>query len=148
MLKIEFIYQWEPVLIDGYREYFFPQKITPFMKEQYKYPSIYRWHIFREQPEDQKLIYIGEAKELCPKRINGYLNPGSSQKTNIRIKQEFLSYLRKGFKIRLEILRFSKIKIEDIVFTNNDLVDKHIRRFVEELMIIIYRQKGFKILNL
>ena len=85
---------------------------------------------------------------MCPQRINGYLNPGPSQQTNKRIKGKFQTYLDKGFKIRLEILQFDNIKIEDFTFIDNDLKDKHIRRFLEELMIIIYGQKGYKILNL
>ena len=147
-LKVEFAYQWKPVLMDRNKKYFFPERITPFMREKYKQPAIYRWDIFRKQREDEKLIYIGEAQELCPQRINGYLNPGPSQQTNNRIKKKFQYYVRKGFKIGLEILQFDKIKIEDFIFTNNHLSDKHIRRFVEELMIIIYQQKGFEILNL
>jgi hypothetical protein len=146
--KIEFAYQWEPVLIDENREYLFPQIITSFMKRRYKHPAIYRWNIFKKEPEDEKLIYIGEAQELCPQRISGYLNPGPSQRTNKRIKEEFQGYLKSEFKIGLEILQFDKINIEDFTFINNDLRDKHFRRFLEELMIIIYKQKGFKILNL
>lgn len=147
-VKLEFAYQWEPVLMDENTEYFFPERITPFMRKRYKQSAIYRWDIFRKEPEDEKLIYIGEAQELCPQRINGYLNPGPSQKTNKRIKEKFQGYLDKGFKIGLEILQFDKIKIENFTLTINDLNDKHVRRFVEELMVIIYKQKGFQILNL
>lgn len=147
-VKVEFAYQWRPILIDENREYLFPKKITSFMKSRYKHPAIYRWNIFRKEPEDEKLIYIGEAQELCPQRINGYLNPGPSQQTNKRIKEEFQGYLKKGFKIGLEILQFDEIRIKDFTLTNNDLYDKHVRRFIEELLVIIYKQKGFKILNL
>jgi len=135
-------------LIDENREYLFPEDITSFMKRRYKHSVIYRWDIFKKEREDEKLIYIGEAQELCPERINGYLNPGPSQKTNNRIKEKFQAYLKSEFKIGLEILKFDKINIEDFTFTKNDLCDKHFRRFIEELMIIIYKQKGFKILNL
>ena len=147
-LKVEFAYQWGPILIDDSRGYLFPEKITPFMKSRYKHSAIYRWNIFRKEPGDEKLIYIGEAQELGPQRINGYLNPGPSQQTNKRIKEEFQGYLENGFKIGLDILQFDEIRIEDFTLTNNDLRDKHVRRFVEELLITIYKQKGFKILNL
>ena len=147
-LKVEFTYKWEPVLADENREYFFPEEITSFMKRNYRHPAIYRWNIFRKEPEDEKIIYIGEAQELCPQRINGYLNPGPSQRTNKRIREEFQSYLEKGFKIKLEILRFVEIKISDFIITYNDLSDKHVRRFIEELMIVTHKQKGFKLLNL
>ena len=147
-IKVEFAYQWKPVLIEVDKEYYFPKRITQFMRKTYNHPAIYRWNIFRNEPDDEKLIYIGEAQELCPQRINGYLNPGPSQQTNKRIKEKLQGYLDKGFKIGLEILRFDNIKIENFALTNNDLNDKHVRRFVEELMVIIYKQKGFQILNL
>ena len=147
-VKVDFAYQWKPILIEMDKEYYFPEKITPFMRKTYKHPAIYRWNIFRNEPDDEKLIYIGEAQELFPLRIKGYLKPGPSQQTNKRIKEKFQVYLDKGFKIGLEILRFDNIKIENFALTNNDLNDKHVRRFIEELMLIIYKQKGFQILNL
>ena len=147
-IKVGFTYQWKPILKEECKEYFFPEGITPFMGRNYRKPAIYRWNIFRSDSEDEKLIYIGETQELCPQRINGYLNPGPSQKTNKRIKEMFQDYLNKGLKIRLERLQFNEIKIENFTLTSDDLEDKHIRRFIEELMVIIYRQKGFQILNL
>ena len=98
--------------MDENEEYFFPKKISPFMKSKYKHPAIYRWNTFRKESDDEKLIYIGEAQELCPQRINGYLHPGPSQLTNRRIKEEFQSYLRSGFKVGLEVLQFDEIRIE------------------------------------
>ena len=118
------------------------------MRQTYKHPAIYRWNIFKKEPDDEKIIYIGEAQKLCPQRINGYLNPGPSQQTNKRIKEKFQGYLDEIFKIGLEILRFDNIKIENFAVTHNDLNDKHVRRFVEELMVIICKPKGFQILNL
>jgi len=56
--------------------------------------------------------------------------------------------LNERLKIRLEMLQFDKIKIENFTFINSNLKDKHVRRFLEELMVIKYRRKGFQILNL
>jgi hypothetical protein len=146
-IKIEFNYQWEPAVRDeNGNNYFFPEEITPFMRQKYRHPAIYRWNIFSESLKDEK-FYIGEAQDLC-QRINGYLNPGPSQQTNKRINKKFHEYIENGFKIRLEILRFEKIRINDFVITENDLSHKHNRRFIEELMVIIYEQKGFQLLNL
>ncbi|RLI17394.1 hypothetical protein DRO54_11590 [Candidatus Bathyarchaeota archaeon] len=147
-IKVEFTYQWIPILKGEDEEYYFPERITSFMRSNYKQPAIYRWNVFRNNSEDEKLIYIGEAQELCPQRINGYLNPGPSQQTNRRTKEMFQDYLSKGLKIRLEMLQFNNIKIENFTLINSDLKDKHVRRFLEELMVIIYKQKGFQILNL
>ncbi len=147
-LGIDLSYQQEVVLSDAKKEYLFPKQITQFMKDRYKHPAVYRWDIYRNRPEDQKLIYIGEAQQLCPQRINGYLNPGPSQQTNKRIKDKFQSYLDQGLKIGLEIFHFDRIIVGDFSFTRSDIGDKHLRRFLEELLIIYYRRKGFTILNL
>jgi len=90
MIKVEFTYHWIPILKEEGQEYHFPEEISSFMRKNYRKPAIYRWNVFRNIPSDKKIIYIGEAQELCPQRINGYLYPGPSQRTNNRIKK----YLR------------------------------------------------------
>ncbi|MHA1197052.1 MAG: hypothetical protein ACTSRH_14750 [Promethearchaeota archaeon] len=147
-IKVKFAYQWTPILKNESEEYYFPDKITQFMNKKYKHPTIYRWNIFRNKPEDEKLIYVGETQELCRQRLYQYLKPGGDQPTNKRINEKFYEYLREGLKIKLEILQFDTIKIGNFTLTNNDLENKHIRRFLEGLMVIIYRKKGFQILNL
>lgn len=76
------------------------------------------------------------------------MNPGLSQQTNKRIKEKFLGYIKNRFKIELEIFHFEKIRIEDFTLTNEDLYAKHVRRFIEESMIIMYKKKEYQILNL
>ncbi len=134
--------------MDGHNGYLFPQPLTSYMKQEYKQPAIYRWNVFREEPGDEKLIYIGEAQKLCPQRINNYLNPGPSQQTSKRINREFQNYLKKGMKIRLEILRFGDVEIGDFVIAKDEVQEKHVRRFIEELMVVIFRKKGYRVLNL
>lgn len=58
---MKFDFQRKFVLMDGNKEYTFPKKITSFMRSIYRRPAIYRWNIFRKEPGDEKLIYIGEA---------------------------------------------------------------------------------------
>ncbi|MHA1252865.1 MAG: GIY-YIG nuclease family protein [Candidatus Helarchaeota archaeon] len=147
-IKVKFTYQWTPILKNEREEYCFPDQITPFMNKKYKHPAIYRWNIFRNKSEDEKLLYIGETQELCRQRLYQYLKPGGDQQTNKRINEKFYEYLREGLKIKLEILQFDTIKIGNFTLNNNDLENKHVRRFLEGLMVIIYRQKGFQILNL
>jgi len=146
-LKVDFAYQWEPVLVDVSREYRFPEEITPYMKKIYWLPTIYRWNIFRNELSDEKLVYIGEAQELCPQRINNYLNAHPSQKTNWSIKEKFQNYLKNGLKIGLEFLQFEEIKFEDFILTYNDLQDKHVREFLQDTMIVLSKKLGFKVLN-
>jgi hypothetical protein len=147
-LALRFDYEWVPVLLEENQEYLFPEKISPYMRKSYRHPAIYRWNIFKNKPGDERLVYIGEAQQLCPQRIYGYLNPGPTQKTNQRMKEEFLEYSDKGYKIGLEVLRFSNARFGDFTIAQDDLSDKHVRRFMEELMIVLSDREGFKILNL
>lgn len=146
-INIEFVYKWVPVLREEDKNYRFPEGITSFMRRNYRRPAVYRWNIFRNRLGDEKLIYIGETEELC-RRIYQYLNPGRRQRTSKRIRKELENYLNKGFKIELEVLKFDKIKVGSHTIRTDDLEDKHVRRFLEELMTIIYTRKGFQILNL
>jgi len=133
---------------DKEKSYFFPERINLFMKEKYKIPVVYRWDVYKKVPEDKKLVYFGEAKTLCPQRINGYLNPGPSQQTNKRMKAMFLDYINEGYNVSLEKLEFDVITIGEFTFYQRDLENKHLRRFLEEVMAIYYQAKGFTILNL
>lgn len=81
-IKVEVTYQWISILKGEGEKYYFPERITSFMRSNSRQPPIYRWDVFRDNPEDEKLIYIGEAQELCSQQINGYLNPGPSRRTN------------------------------------------------------------------
>lgn len=148
-LKFELLnYTWRPVLTDRRGEkYFFPGKITAFMKENYKYPSVYRWRIFSDNQDTSDTVYIGEAQELCPKRIMHILNPGAEQMTNIRLKKIFEKFLQEGKKVGLEILSFDYLKIGDVKFTQEALKNKLLRSLLETLMIIESQKAGLKILN-
>ncbi len=147
-LGINLVYEWQAVLTEENEEYLFPHTITPFMKTRYREPAIYRWDICKNVPEDKKLVYIGETQELCPGRVNGYLNPGSSQQTNRRIKADFESYLMEGLKLRLDICSLDKISVGDSVFTRENISDKHIRRMIEEALIVHHKLRRFTVKNL
>lgn len=139
--------KWLPVMSNETEIYTFPDKITPFMKLHYRIPAIYRWHIYKSKPGDLKQIYIGEAVQLCPQRLNGYLRPGPSQQTNIRINKMFNELINDGRHIQLEYLDFDVVKIEDIEIISENLIDKHVRRMLEEVMVIYSTHKGYTILN-
>lgn len=147
-LRTEFNYRWNPVFRDKEKLYFFPERISLFMKEKYKIPAVYRWDIYKKVPEDEKIVYLGEAKILCPQRINGYLNPGPSQQTNKRMKAMFLDYINEDYNVSLETFDFDVITIGEFTFYQGDLENRHLRCFLEELMVVYYQSKGFTILNL
>ena len=75
-LQFECQYQWKPALLREKVEYIFPMAISPYMRTQYKGPAVFKWEVCYKVSGDKKVVYIGEAQEMCPKRLYGYLNPG------------------------------------------------------------------------
>jgi len=110
MITLTMDFEWKPVLEDKSAQYLFPNEITANMRQQYRTPAIYRWIV--ESDETVESVYIGETEELCPRRIYGYLNPGMSQMTNIRINNLFKDLIKKGKTIRLEHLVFSDFSLD------------------------------------
>jgi hypothetical protein len=147
-LNLVLSYEWQAVFLRDKVEYSFPLAISPFMRARYKEPAVYRWIIYKKTAADKKLVYIGEAQELCPKRLYGYLNPGPSQQTNKRIKKEFEDYLRNGFNIKLDVCNIHEITFAGSVLGKEALVDNYIRRLIAAAMIFEHRKKGFTILDL
>lgn len=146
-IKLHLRYSWDPVFRDETNEYHYPMAITPPMKKQYKKPAIYKWNIYKHSPDDQKKIYIGEAAILCPTRLQGYLKPGPSQHTNIRMKNMFSEYINQGLKIRLEVLNLQHSTIGKIPVTQEDLANKYVRRYIEAIMITHFQDKNYTLLN-
>jgi len=146
-LKVDFSFDWIPAFSAEDKPYFFPQPITDFMGRSYKHPAVYRWNIYKTFLSDERKIYIGECKQLCPERINGYLNPGPKQETNKRLNEQLIALVAQGLKVQLEIIRFDNISIGDFTLTLRDLSNKHLRRFIESLLITYYQRNGFTLLN-
>jgi hypothetical protein len=147
-VNISLAYEWQAILMREKVEYLFPLAITPFMRMRYKEPAVYRWNIYQKTTEDKKLVYIGEARELCPRRLYGYLNPGPTQESNKRIKAEFEGYLREGLNIRLDICNIQEITFCGSVLGKEALMDKYIRRLVVIAMIVEHRKRGFTVPDL
>ena len=109
--QIKLTYEWQPVLLRENVEYLFPMAISPFMRTRYKGPAVFKWEIYQNIPGDKKLVYIGEAQELCPKRLYGYLNPGPTQLANKKVNTEFRGYLKENLKIKLDICHIQDIDL-------------------------------------
>lgn len=146
-IKLVFSFRWIPVFANEGEEYHFPDKTTLYMRSKYKCPAIYRWNIYQNQPGDKKTFYIGET-ELFSRRIGHYLKPHGSQQTNKRIREKIDKYLADGFKIKLEMLYVVELQIGKITHTTSDLVNKHLRQCIEELLVTMYQNKGYSLLNL
>jgi len=92
-------------------------------------------------------IYIGET-EFLPSRINQYVYPGPSQKTNQRLKQLFEGEIKKGNQVYLEVLIFEDFKFGDFLFSMDILNDKNVRCFLENYFLIHYKQNNkYELLN-
>jgi hypothetical protein len=52
---------------------------------------------------DNKIKYIGKTTRTISERLNGYLNPNESQRTNVRINQKIHKVLKKGVNIDIYI---------------------------------------------
>ena len=146
-IAVNFAFEWEPVYQEKNTQYVFPNSITAFMKENYRKPTIYRWTIERGEDEDST-FYIGEAVRLCPDRLLGYLSPGPTQQTNIRLNQLFYESMNNGATIKFEILKFTGSFINDLRLGEKDLARQDIRRLIERLLVTLYRSQGLDLLNL
>lgn len=146
-IKADILYEWETVKRDINGDYYFEQDITPYMKKCYGKPCIYRWNIYKNKPEDLKIIYIGETKKLCPNRIKNVLKPGPSQRTNQRLNNDFKRYLDKKYRIRLEVFSIDKMNLSGSEIYEEDLKRPLIRQLIEAMLIDYYQQKGFNMLN-
>ena len=145
-LGTDFHFRWVSVYHEREKEYFFPQPITRYMLENYKYPAVYRWIIYQENREKINFAYIGTTKQLCPERHSGYLFPDTSY-TNLRLHKEFREFDKQGYKIGLELLQVEQIKINNVDVKLNNLHSQTARVFIETLLISYYRQNGLILLN-
>lgn len=145
-LVTDFQFRWIVVFCEHGKEYLFPQPLTSYMHEKYKYPVIYRWIVYRDCRERVQYAYIGTTKQLCPERLKGYLYPHSSR-TNLRLHQEFRDFAKQGFRVGLEILQVEQVKINNMIVKLNSLHSQTARSFVETLLIFYYRQNGLALLN-
>jgi hypothetical protein len=147
-IEVKVMFEWEAVRQSEAEEYVFPEPITEFMNRLYKRPAIYRWIIERTNTDDEMLMYIGEAVRLCPDRLSGYITPGPTQQTNLRLNQQFHECIACGGRIRLEILKMTGAFVNDLDLTEKDLSRQDIRRLIERLLVTMYRSQGVNLLNL
>lgn len=145
-VRIEMLYEWHQVWRHANEPYLFPRSLTPFMNHRYGQPAVYRWLISKAGSLAKPILYIGIARKLCPNRVEGYLDPGSS-KTNARLNAIFSDYVRQGFEIHLEILGSREVQIDGQSRTHFGVQSETRRRTLEELLIGYYKQQGFELLN-
>jgi hypothetical protein len=147
-LQIKLTYEWQIVYLRENVEYLFPMAISPYMRSKYKAPAVFKWDIYQNKPGDKKLVYLGEAQELCPKRLYGYLNPGQTQLANKKVNTEFRSYLKEKLNIRLQVCQIQEIYFKESLLEISAFNDKHVRRMVLEALIVEHMKRGVTVVDL
>ena len=143
--NIHFNYNWTNVYKTDGRAYHFPEN-PGLIDKKYKGPSVYKWSILGKNGNDLKIAYIGETIELI-RRVRHYCNPGPKQKTNVRIKDRFMEYLRTNRIINLEILIFDEIQLNEVTINSSNLLDSNLRKMLEHLFITIFKEEKYILLN-
>lgn len=144
-MEIKFEFEWKEVEVSKGAKYNYPEKMSTYMKTEYGFSSVYRWVL--RKGDDLKL-YIGEADQLCPQRINGYINLGPKQFTNIRMKEKLLNFKEKHYDVTLEFLSIKSLLIENKEIHSKDLANKYLRKFIEHLLLWHYsNDKRIELLN-
>ncbi|OAB45992.1 hypothetical protein [Paenibacillus glacialis] len=137
-------FNWSKVETDEI-PYLYPQTFDRSMNKNLQVPSVYRWRIYKTDSECRD-VYIGETDNL-KRRVTGYLKPGISQMTNIRMKNLFDNYIEKGYKIELDIVQISTFIFNGIELNQDSLSSKNIRLIIENMIILKHKNLGYNLLN-
>lgn len=89
---------------------------------------------------------MGETDAL-PQRLYQYLNPGPSQRTNLRLRALFDSEVAQGNMVQLDVLRFAPFALGKTMVMESDLTDKLTRRFLEHLLAVYHVRDGYTLIN-
>ena len=116
-LSLDFEYGWEKT------DFVYPNRYPG-----HDYPTIYTWVLISGSGD--KSYYLGETGRLS-RRISRYINPGSSQATNLRIKAE----MDKSKEVLLYKINIDSLKLNGENISETELEDKYIRRGLEGLLI-------------
>jgi hypothetical protein len=147
-IKLSLAYQWQPVFLREKVEYLFPMAISPFMRARYRTPAVFKWEVYQTLPGDRKIIYIGEAQELCPQRLYSYLSPSASQLANQKINAEFRVYLKDNLKIKLDVCQLDQLDWGEKAMGPESLKDRDLRRFLVSFLILVHKQVKYDVRDL
>ncbi len=131
---LEIIYRWADVQsLQGYN-YIYPALVSPYMKEQYCRPAVYRWMVWTPV-FGIHAYYVGETDNLAG-RIQHCLRPGSTQATNVRLKAYFDEAVNQKQRVELQTLVFEPFQVNKVNFSMELLGHTHIRRILENLVLV------------
>jgi hypothetical protein len=127
-------YEWQPVELDPGKPFNYPSSLNKAFIGNNSKPALYRWAL---KDENGLLTgaYIGETENLV-RRIKGYLRPGPTQQTNIRMRKNFLDHIESGGIVELQILKFEPFGINNVnVYDESQLGNSYIRKMMENFLL-------------
>jgi hypothetical protein len=143
-LSLDADYEWVAVtdeLGDAYR---FPTPVGS-IRSKHPGPSIYRW-VSRRPDWTVESVYVGETDNLG-RRIYGYLNPGPSQQTNLRMNAELKELVAGDHVVTLERVKFKSIRLGDVEIPTTSLANKHVRVMLEHALLLTAQSQGISTRN-
>jgi hypothetical protein len=150
MKSINVEVRWVVVKEEDGSPYSFPNLLSPFIRENYCHPVIYRWRMSSSDATRPEAVYVGEAEDLA-KRIQGVRTPGNADKkagqTNKRLRKEFDKRLADGYTILLEIADCEDFEFNGLVLAKRELHNRFHRCAWENLLILVELAAGREVLN-
>lgn len=132
---LEIVHRWANVQTSQGYNYLYPTEVSPYVKGQYCGPAVYRWMVWTPGCYGVHAYYVGETDNLA-RRIQHYLRPGSSQKTNLRLKACFDEAVSQKQKVELQTLVFEPFQVNKVQFSIELLGHTHVRRTLENLVLV------------
>ena len=131
---LEITYRWAEVQsLQGYN-YIYPTLVSPYMKEQYCRPAVYRWTVWTPG-YGIHAYYVGETDNLA-RRIQHCIRPGKTQATNLRLKAYFDEAVNQKQQVELQTLVFEPFQVNRVKFSMELLGHTHIRLILENLVLV------------
>lgn len=143
-LSLNADYEWVAVTDELGEPYRFPRPVGS-LRSKHPGPSIYRWVSLKPDGTVES-IYVGETDNLG-RRIYGYLNPGPSQQTNLRMNAELKELVASGHLVTLERVKFQSIRLNGAEIPTTSLADKHVRVMLEHALLLAVQSQGISTRN-
>jgi len=131
---LEITHRWADVQSAQGYNYLYPTVVSPYMKEQYCRPVVYRWMVWTPG-YGIHAYYVGETDNLA-RRIQQCLRPGKTQATNLRLKAYFDEAVNQKQQVELQSLVFEPFQVNKVSLTMELLGHTHIRRILENLVLV------------
>jgi hypothetical protein len=144
--------QWSTALFrESGEPHYFPNKFTPYFRQAYSVPAVYRRRVIRRQPGEKETIYVGEAEDLT-RRIQRVLTPSGTAKdtdTNKRLHQIFRKCLAENQTVVIDIAKIEPFEINGVQFDQQGIADRFKRRALENLLLVFEQARDeFQLLNM